>query len=75
MQYSKLGIIYARTYSDDPGHQLSRDSHLADLLLLLLLPKHCLGNFYMMTDMRGAGVAHAGPIMVYSPLGVKFSLP
>lgn len=48
----------------NPSHQLLRDSRIADLLLLLLLPKHRVGNFYRMTDMRGgAGIAHAGPIV------------
>lgn len=44
---SKLGIIHARTYSDDASHQLLRHSyHIADLLLLLLLLKYRVGNFY-----------------------------
>ena len=71
------GIIYARTYSDDPSHQLSRHNshHTADLLLLLLLLKHRVGDFYTGTDLRGAGMRTGGPIMAYSPLGVKFSWP
>jgi hypothetical protein len=73
---SKLGIIHARTYSDDSSHQLLRHNyHIADLLLLLLLLKYRVGNFYMMTDQRGAGNRAHGPIVVYSPLGVKFSWP
>lgn len=44
----------------------------ADLLLLLLLLKHCVGNFYTITDLSGARI---GPITIYSPLGVKLSWP
>lgn len=33
--------------------------HIADLLLLMLPLKHRVGNFYMMTDLRKAGVARA----------------